>query len=115
VESKNCKPFHFWQISPEKVTNAHQIDRKPMCDRIKELKTNLKKQKLSEDEEWMENAEKQFMILSDIAKLLKGEKIKSKLLEIEVRPRENDTMDDISPIAPLTEEHQAYSPENRVP
>ena len=41
------------------------------------MKTKLKKQKLSEDEEWMENAEKQFKILSDIAKLLKGEKIKS--------------------------------------
>lgn len=76
-----------------------------MCDRIKELKRKLKKQKLSEDEEWMENAENQFKILSDIAKMLKGEKIKSKPLEIEVGPRENDMLDDISPIAPLTEEH----------
>ena len=44
-----------------------------MGKRIKELKVKLSKKKLSEDGEWMENAEKQFKILSDIAKLLKGE------------------------------------------
>ena len=63
----------------------------------------------------MENAAKQFKILNDLAKRLKGGKTKTRPSDIEVRPLENDTLNDISPIAPMEEEHKAYSPESRLP